>query len=151
MTDAPTDTALHWHGLKAPSLDDFERLADAAFRPLPDTFRALCEGGIIPLDDSPTDAVPDPGREHAQFALGGLFQAIGLPCPSHRRPPQMPNMVWLYRRPILDYWADHDEALGDIITHVLVHEIGHHFGLSDEDMYAIERAAADAAGESAGR
>jgi predicted Zn-dependent protease with MMP-like domain len=54
---------------------------------------------------------------------------------------QMPNMIWLYRRPILDYWARHDEALGAIVKHVLVHEIGHHFGLSDADMHAIERAA----------
>ncbi len=50
----------------------------------------------------------------------------------------MPNMVWLYRRPILDYWAEHDETLGAIVTHVLVHEIGHHFGLSDDDMREIE-------------
>jgi len=54
---------------------------------------------------------------------------------------QMPNMIWLYRRPILDYWAEHDETLGAIVKHVLVHEIGHHFGLSDADMAAIERAA----------
>ena len=46
----------------------------------------------------------------------------------------MPNMIWLYRRPILDYWAEHEESLGAIVTHVLVHEIGHHFGLSDDDM-----------------
>jgi predicted Zn-dependent protease with MMP-like domain len=50
----------------------------------------------------------------------------------------MPNMIWLYRRPILDYWAEHEDTLGEIVTHVLVHEIGHHFGLSDKDMEAIE-------------
>ena len=50
----------------------------------------------------------------------------------------MPNMIWLYRRPILDYWAEHEDSLGAIVTHVLVHEIGHHFGLSDDDMEAIE-------------
>ena len=55
----------------------------------------------------------------------------------------MPNRIWLYRRPILDYWAEHEETLGDIVTHVLVHEIGHHFGLSDEDIDAIEADAAD--------
>ena len=54
----------------------------------------------------------------------------------------MPNMVWLYRRPILDYWAEHDETLGAVVSHVLVHEIGHHFGLSDDDMRQIEAAAA---------
>jgi predicted Zn-dependent protease with MMP-like domain len=54
---------------------------------------------------------------------------------------QLPNMIWLYRRPILDYWAEHEETLGSIVTHVLVHEIGHHFGLSDDDIDAIEAAA----------
>jgi predicted Zn-dependent protease with MMP-like domain len=56
---------------------------------------------------------------------------------------QMPNAIWLYRRPILDYWAENDETLGAIITHVLIHEIGHHFGLSDDDMEAIEAASRD--------
>jgi predicted Zn-dependent protease with MMP-like domain len=54
---------------------------------------------------------------------------------------QMPNRIYLYRRPILDYWAEHEETLGAIITHVLVHEMGHHFGYSDDDMEAIEAAA----------
>ena len=54
----------------------------------------------------------------------------------------MPEMVFLYRRPILDYWAEHEETLGHIVTHVLVHEIGHHFGLSDADMHRIEEEAA---------
>jgi predicted Zn-dependent protease with MMP-like domain len=50
----------------------------------------------------------------------------------------MPNMIWLYRRPILDYWAEHEDTLGAIVAHVLIHEIGHHFGFSDADMEAIE-------------
>ena len=75
------------------------------------------------------------------FDLLGLFQGVGLPFQSESAPVQMPNMVWLYRVPILLYWAEHDETLGHIITHVLVHEIGHHFGLSDDDMDAIEKAA----------
>jgi predicted Zn-dependent protease with MMP-like domain len=53
----------------------------------------------------------------------------------------MPNLIFIYRRPILDYWAEHDDTLGAIVTHVLVHEIGHHFGLSDDDMHRIEQAA----------
>ena len=77
---------------------------------------------------------------HAQseFDLLGLFQGVGLPFRSESVSGQMPNMIWLYRRPILDYWAEHDETLGAIITHVLVHEIGHHFGLSDRDMAELE-------------
>ena len=76
------------------------------------------------------------------FDLLGLFRGVGLPQESAvAQTGQMPNMIWLYRRPILDYWAEHDETLGSIITHVLVHEIGHHFGLSDDDMEALERGA----------
>ena len=77
----------------------------------------------------------------ASSICSGLFQGVGLPFQSDSAPVQMPNMVWLYRVPILLYWAEHDETLGQIITHVLVHEIGHHFGLSDDDMMAIEEAA----------
>jgi len=78
----------------------------------------------------------------SEFDLLGLFQGLGLPFQSESSSSgQMPNMIWLYRRPILDYWAEHEETLGAIVTHVLVHEIGHHFGLSDEDIEAIEAAA----------
>jgi predicted Zn-dependent protease with MMP-like domain len=71
----------------------------------------------------------------------GLFQGVGLPFQSTSDSGRMPNMVWLYRRPILDYWAEHDDTLGSVVTHVLIHEIGHHFGLSDADMEAIEAGA----------
>ena len=74
----------------------------------------------------------------SEFDLLGLFQGVGLPFRSESAPGLMPNMIWLYRRPILDYWAEHEETLGAIVTHVLVHEIGHHFDMSDEDMEAIE-------------
>ena len=80
-------------------------------------------------------------RAQSEFDLLGLFQGVGLPFQSETIPELMPNMIWLYRRPILDYWAEHEDLLGEIVTHVLVHEIGHHFGLSDEDMEAIEAAA----------
>ena len=74
----------------------------------------------------------------SEFDLLGLFQGVGLPFRSHDDVARLPNMIWLYRRPILDYWAEHDETLGHIVRHVLIHEIGHHFGLSDDDMEAIE-------------
>jgi predicted Zn-dependent protease with MMP-like domain len=115
-----------------------EAIALAAFEKLPDHFRALCEGLIIHVDDFPSDEVLKDMRAESEFDLLGLFQGIGLPFQSEVAPSALPNMIWLYRRPILDYWAEHDETLGAIITHVLVHEIGHHFGLSDADMEAIE-------------
>jgi predicted Zn-dependent protease with MMP-like domain len=139
--DAPANplaNALAWRPVKALSLDEMEVIAADAFRRLPEAFRALCEGVIIRVDDFPSDDVIREMRLQSEFDILGLFQGIGLPFRSESAPTQMPNMIWLYRRPILDYWAEHDETLGAIITHVLVHEIGHHFGLSDEDMEAIE-------------
>ena len=73
----------------------------------------------------------------SRYNLLGLFRGIGLPF-RHDATGQMPNMIWLYRRPILAYWTEHEESLAAIVTHVLVHEIGHHFGFSDADMEAIE-------------
>jgi len=131
-----------WHGATAPSLDDIEALARNAYARLPETFRALCEGLVIQVDDFPTEEVLEHMEAETEFDLLGLFQGVGLPfMTAGQVSGQMPNMVWLYRRPILDYWAEHEETLGAIVTHVLIHEIGHHFGLSDEDMEAIEAAA----------
>ena len=127
--------------LDAPSLADIEALAIEAFARLPETFRSLCEGLVVHVDDYATEEVLDDMEIESELDLMGLFQGVGLPFRSESAPAQMPNMIWLYRRPILDYWAEHEEALGTIVTHVLVHEIGHHFGLSDDDMAAIEAAA----------
>jgi predicted Zn-dependent protease with MMP-like domain len=130
-----------WRSLKAPSLAEMEAMAHEIFGRLPKTFRNLCEGVVIRVDDFPTEEVLDEMEAESEFDLLGLFVGIGLPHQSHDDIARLPNMVWLYRRPILDYWAEHDEALGDIVRHVLIHEIGHHFGLSDDDMEAIEAGA----------
>ncbi len=132
---------LAWRSRKAPSLDELEILAADVYARLPDKFRALCEGLVIRVEDFPTQEVLDDMAAETEFDLLGLFQGVGLPFRSESAPVQMPNMVWLYRRPILDYWAEHDETLDAVVAHVLVHEIGHHFGLSDDDMAAIEDAA----------
>jgi predicted Zn-dependent protease with MMP-like domain len=132
---------LAWRPRKAPSLDEIEVLAREVFASLPAEFRAACEGLVIQVDDFPTDEVLDQMELESEFDLLGLFQGVGLPFRHDSAPVQMPNMIWLYRRPILDYWADHEETLGKIIAHVLIHEIGHHVGFSDEDMHAIEAAA----------
>ena len=109
----------------------------------------MCVDLVIQVDDFPSDEVLDQMGAESEFDLLGLFQGVGLPFRSESAPVQMPNMIWLYRRPILDYWAEHDETLGAIVRHVLVHEIGHHFGLSDADMAAIEKSAEEAKGASA--
>src|SRR5579872_6281712 len=123
----PHDPAPDWRRAKAPSLAEFEALASQAYRRLPEHFRTLCADLIIRVDDFPAEDVIDSMRLESEFDVLGLFQGVGLPFRSEPVPTQLPNMVWLYRRPILDYWAEHEESLGDIVTHVLVHEIGHHF------------------------
>ncbi len=131
-----------WRGVGAPSIEDIEALATDAYGRLPERFRGLCEGLVIRVEDFPTDEVLEIMQAETEFDLLGLFQGVGLPFqPASETTGQMPNMIWLYRRPILDYWAEHEETLDSIVTHVLVHEIGHHFGLSDDDMEAIEAAA----------
>jgi predicted Zn-dependent protease with MMP-like domain len=130
-----------WTSAKAPSLVEMEALAHDVLARLPKTFRDLCEGVIVRVEDFPTEEILDEMGAESEFDLLGLFQGIGLPQQSYNDNARLPNLIWLYRRPILDYWAEHDEALGQIVRHVLIHEIGHHFGLSDDDMAAIEASA----------
>ena len=128
-----------WEGRSAPTLDDLERLGIVALDGLPAEFRALAADAQIRVDEFPDEeALRELGLE-SEFDLLGLFQGQGM-AQAGATPATgtMPNMIWLYRRPILDYWAEHDDSLGAIVSHVLIHEIGHHFGLSDEDMEAIE-------------
>ncbi len=127
-----------WNKLEAPSLAELETIADAAYARLPARFRALTGDLLIRVEDFPTDEVLDSLGIESAFDLLGLYSGIDLAQKSVSDVPSVPDMVFLYRRPILDYWAEHEEALGAIITHVLVHEIGHHFGLSDADMQRIE-------------
>ena len=130
---------VEWSTFQAPTLDDLERLATEAYAALPDEFRTMCGDLIIQIDDFPEDEILEELDCETPFDLLGLFQGVGMAQGGgERQTGQMPNMIWLYRRPILDYWAEHNETLGHLITHVLVHEIGHHFGLSDHDMAMIE-------------
>ena len=126
-----------WRGVHAPSLADIEALGLESFARLPKGFRDLAEDVLIRVEDFPSaDVMRD--MDAGEFDLLGLFHGTGLAhAGAVPETLQMPNTVFLYRRAILDYWAEHHESLGAIVTHVLVHEIGHHFGLSDEDMDAI--------------
>lgn len=124
--------------LKAPSLAEMEVMAEAAYARLPERFRAMCGNLVVRVEDFPTEEVMDRMEAESEFDLLGLFHGIGLAQGYASQSFAMPNMIFLYRRPILDYWAEHDETLGRIVIHVLIHEIGHHFGLSDDDMARIE-------------
>jgi predicted Zn-dependent protease with MMP-like domain len=130
------------HDLVAPSLDDFAALARAAFAELPHKFRELAADVVLRTDDFPPDEVLDDLGIESPFDLTGLYQGVDLARRSVLDPSPEPARVFLYRRPILDEWAERgDVTLGELVTHVLVHEIGHHFGLSDDDIEAIEAAA----------
>ena len=133
---------IDWAGLQAPSLDAFEVMAAEAFAGLPAEFRELVGDVPCVVADFPDEETITEMELESEFDILGLFRGVGR-TEFGVAPPtgQLPNQIWLYRRPILDYWAEHEEMLGTIITHVLIHEIGHHFGLSDDDMEAIEAAA----------
>jgi predicted Zn-dependent protease with MMP-like domain len=122
-----------------PSLDDIAALAEAAFAELPAAFRKLAGEVVFRVDDFADDEVlADLGIENP-FELTGLYQGVDLATRSVFDASPEPARIFLYRRPILDEWVEHgDVDLADLVTHVLVHEIGHHFGLSDDDIDRIE-------------
>jgi len=127
---------------KAPSLDDLAALAEAAFEALPASFRKLTGDVVFRVDDFPTDEVLDELGIGDPFGLTGLYQGVHIGHRAGFGPAAQPSMIFLYRRPILDEWAERGEVtLEELVAHVLVHEIGHHFGLSDADIDAIEASA----------
>jgi len=129
----------HWARSLAPTLDDFERLARKTLAGLPEDFRRLCDGITVQIADFPDEDVIEMMHLTSEFDLLGLFEGAGLAHGGGTNwTGRMPNRITLYRRPILDYWAEHDDTLEAIVSHVLIHEIGHHFGLSDDDMEQIE-------------
>ena len=129
-----------WHGRYAPTLDDFEALASDALANLPEPFKSLAADVTCSVAEFAEDDILAHFDMESPFELMGLFTGIGLTEDSAvPQTGQMPNTVFLYRRAILDYWAENDDnTLGEVVTHVLIHELGHHFGFSDEDMEAIE-------------
>ena len=130
---------MDWTDRLAPSLDDFAALAEAAFKALPGNFRSLAGDVVLRVDDFASDEVLDDLGIADPFELTGLYQGVDLGRRSVLDTGVQPSMVFLYRRPILDEWTERgDVSLGDLIAHVLVHEIGHHFGLSDDDIHRIE-------------
>ena len=128
-----------WSQTLSPSIEDIERLAAATVARLPDRFRRACAGVIIRVTNFPDDETLDAMGCETDFDLLGLFTGTGLAQGGAMAPTgRTPNVIHLYRRPLLDYWASHEETLGHLVAHVLIHEIGHHLGFSDADMAAIE-------------
>jgi predicted Zn-dependent protease with MMP-like domain len=124
-----------------PSVEELDSIAREAFAAIPKALRVHAKDVVIRVQDFPDDEVLDELDCESAFDLLGLYQGVDLTRKSVSDSPQQPDMVYLYRRPILDYWCDSEEDLAHVIRHVLIHEIGHHFGYSDDDMEAIEEAA----------
>lgn len=139
--DAPSHTSPPRAHDRAPSLAELEAIADAAFLQIPAVLRERVAGVAIQVADFPDDEVVAEMGLESPFELLGLYSGTDLTQKSVNDVAQAVDMIFLYRRPMLDFWAEEDLTLQELVRHVLIHEIGHHFGLSDADMEALERAA----------
>lgn len=125
----------------APTLADIEALAQAAVERLPDLFRQHLGSVLLRVEDFPDAEVMAEMELESEWDILGLYQGRHVGMKGDEPSGALPDMIFLYRRPLLDEWCQTDDSLEAIVTHVLVHEVGHHFGLSDEAMEAIEAAA----------
>ena len=121
-----------------PSLQDFQRIGEEVLASLPDEFARHLRSVLIKVEEFP-DAETEQALElDSPYGLMGLYHGVPIGYEFNMQTPQNVDMISLYRRPILAYWCDSDESLAAIIKNTLIHEIGHHFGLTDDDMDRIE-------------
>ncbi len=140
MTTQTDDEAPDWSPVTAPELADIERLAQAALKALPEVYRAAAAQVALRVEDFAPDSILEAMDLHDPFELSGLYEGLPLTERSVMDQPTAPDAIWLFRRPILDEWAERGNvALGDLVGHVLVHELAHHFGWSDDEIAAIDR------------
>jgi predicted Zn-dependent protease with MMP-like domain len=124
----------------APSLADLETIAHAAYAEIPDELRRYAADVVLRVEDFPDEETEQEMGLESPFDILGLYRGVALPHHSFAEaaPRADVDMIFLYRRPILDYWCETGEDLTSLVKHVLIHEIGHHFGFSDDDMERIE-------------
>lgn len=125
---------------RAPSLADIEELAERALETIPAELKAHLGPLVIRVEEFPDEETEEEMELESPFDILGLYRGVALPHQSVTTPRAEIDIVFLYRRPILDYWCETGEDLGAVVRHVLIHEIGHHLGFSDEDMERIEEA-----------
>lgn len=126
---------------KPPSLDELHAIAEGALAALPAPFAGNLDGVVVRVDEFPDAETEEEMGLESPFDILGLYRGISIGRKSTLAVSQDVDMIFLYRRPILDYWCETGDDLDHVIRHVLIHEIGHHFGLSDEDMERIEATA----------
>jgi predicted Zn-dependent protease with MMP-like domain len=125
----------------APDAAAIERLADRAIARMPAEFRRHLDGVVLRIEEFADEETLDALGIEDPFDLSGLYSGRPIGEQSSMISGELPAMIHLYRRPLLDEWAETGVSLEDLVTHVIVHEVGHHFGFSDADMHAIESAA----------
>lgn len=124
----------------APDAGEIEALARAAVAALPEAYRGAAAALALRVEDWAADDVLDELGIEDAYDLTGLYDGIPLTEKSVMDQPQRPDTIWLYRRPILDEWAGRgDVPLADLVAHILVHELAHHFGWSDDDIATVDR------------
>jgi predicted Zn-dependent protease with MMP-like domain len=124
-----------------PSIQQIEAAAQAAIEKLPAAFRSRLQGVVLRVEDWPDDETLDELEIESPYELTGLYR--GHTVAESGYSGQLPDTIHLYRRPILDEWADGTIPLETLVAHVVIHEIGHHFGLTDDDIDAIEASVPD--------
>ena len=118
-----------------PSLDDIARMAGDALETLEEPFRTHARSVAIKVEDFADDETLKAMGMESPYELTGLYSGVAMTLETPSAPSQMPPMVWLYRMPILDEWAaTGDITIEELVAHVVIHELGHHFGWSDEEM-----------------
>ena len=123
-----------------PSADDLTQLAERALATIPPELARHVGSVVIRVEEFPDEETEEEMELETSFDIPGLYRGVALPRKSVADQRAEPDLIFLYRRPLLDYWCEMDEDLYAVVRHVLIHEIGHHFGFSDEDMERIEAA-----------
>jgi predicted Zn-dependent protease with MMP-like domain len=129
---------MHAASLTPPGPADLEALAQQALETIPQELKSRLGPVVIRVDEFPDEETEAEMDLESPFDLLGLYRGVALPHKSEFTVNPAIDMIFLYRRPILDYWCETGEDLADVVRHVLIHEIGHHFGFSDDDMERIE-------------